>query len=488
MNYRFTSYILGQIALIEAILLSVPFILAISYGDDTVLAFGITIFALVLFGVPLTIKKPVKRDFSAKEGFATVALSWLVMSLFGCLPFVISGYIPNFIDALFETISGFTTTGASILTDIEALPKSLLFWRSLTHWIGGMGILVFVIAIIPKSEAKIIHLFRAESPGPQVGKLVSKLKFTARILYSIYIALTLIEVVLLLIGDMSLYDSFIHAFGTAATGGFSNRNASVASYDSLYIDIVITVFMFLFAINFNIYFMILIGSIRQVIKSEELKVFLGIILVSSVIITLSLTINSVYDTFGETLRYTFFQVGALLSTTGFATADYTTWPLIAQFTLFALMFIGGCAGSTGGGLKVARIIILVKASFRELKRAVSPRTILKIKYENKPLDPYVYNGVVRYFVIYMIIFSLSVILVSITAAGNTSTDMINSITAVTASLNNIGPGFGDVGPTGNYAFFSGFAKIILAFNMLVGRLEILPMLLLFNPKLWSNKL
>ncbi|MFW5780294.1 MAG: TrkH family potassium uptake protein [Bacillota bacterium] len=487
MNYRMTSYVLGQIAIVEAILLTIPLILAISYGEDTVFAFGITILALIVFGLPFSVKKPKNRDFRAREGFVSVALSWILMSLFGSLPFFLSGHIPNFIDCLFETISGFTTTGASILNDIESMPKSLLFWRSLTHWIGGMGVLVFVIAIIPKSDVKIMHLFRAESPGPQVGKLVSKLKFTARILYGIYIALTLSQVILLLIGKMSVYDSFIHAFGTAGTGGFSNMNQSIAAFDSVYIDIIITIYMFIFAISFNIYHLILIGNIKQAIKSEELRAFVSIVLVSVIIITISLSLNSVYNTFGETLRYSFFQVNSIVSTTGYTTADFATWPLLSQFVLFFLMFVGACAGSTGGGLKVSRIVILIKTGFRELKKTIAPRSILNIKFENKIVDNSISNGVLSYFAIYMFIFAFSIALISINSEGSTL-NFTTNISAVNACINNIGPGFGKVGPTGNYSFFNGFSKIVLAFNMLVGRLEILPMILLFNPKVWKKRL
>ncbi|MDD3946844.1 MAG: potassium transporter TrkG [Clostridia bacterium] len=485
MNYRMTGYILGQIAIVESILLCIPFILAIVYGDNTILAFGVTIAALVAVGVPFVIKKPKNKDFKASDGFIIVALSWLLMSVFGSLPFFISGHIPHFIDSLFETISGFTTTGASILTNVEALPKSLLFWRSLTHWIGGMGVLVFVIAIIPKSDAKIIHLFRAESPGPQVGKLVSKLKFTARILYGIYIVLTLSEIFALLLCGMNFFDSVIHAFGTAGTGGFSNMNESVGAFGSVAVDTVITVYMLLFSISFNLYYLILIGNIKQALKSEELRTFFGIIFAAVIVISISLTINAVYDTFGETLRYSFFQVASIISTTGFATADFASWPLVAQMVLFMLMFVGACAGSTGGGLKVSRIILLFKSGFRELKKTISPRSVCNIVFENKIVDSGISRGVLSYFTIYMFIFAVSVVLISITSAGTTH-GFTNSMSAVNACINNIGPGLGDVGPTGNYSFFNSFSKIVLMFNMLVGRLEVLPMLLLFYPKVWKR--
>jgi len=486
MNYKLSRYILGQIALIEAAFLLIPLFIGAGYKEDTLLAFALTIAILLALGIAFTLKKPEVLALSAKGGFSLVALSWIMISLFGSLPFFISGYIPNFIDSFFETVSGFTTTGASIIGNVEAMPKSLLFWRSLTHWLGGMGVFVFIIAIMPKAEANIVQLFRAESPGPQVGKLVSKLKFTARILYGIYIALTLLEVLLLLVGKMSLFDSLIHAFGTAGTGGFSSKNASIGFYNSAYIEIVISIFMIIFSINFNIYFLLLIGNIKQVLKSEELRVFLSIIAVSIIIISASLTLNAVYANFGLAARHSLFQVASIISTTGYATADFARWPLIAQMVLLLLMFIGACAGSTGGGLKISRVIILVKSGLREIKKTLSPRRVSAIKFEGKPLDTAIHHSVLRYFGIYMIIFFMSVLLVSIKMEG-TASAFVTSFTAVASCLNNIGPGLAKVGPMGNYAALSYFAKIILSLDMLIGRLEILPMLLLFYPKLWINK-
>lgn len=486
MNYRLSGYILGQIALIEAALLLMPMFIGVGYKEDTVTAFIITIALLVVIGFLLIIIKPRNKSFTAKEGFSVVALSWILMSLFGSLPFFISGYIPNFIDSIFETVSGFSTTGATILTDVESMPKSLLFWRSLTHWLGGMGVLVFVIAIIPKSDANTVHLYNAESPGPKAGKLVSKLRFTARILYGIYIVFTIVEILLLIIGKMPLFDSVIHAFSTAGTGGFSSRNLSISAYNSAYIETVISVFMIIFSINFNIFFLILIGNIRQALKSEELRVFMSILAVSVIIISISLTVNSVYSSFFESFRYSLFQVSSIMSTSGFSTADFTKWPLIAQMILFLLMFIGACAGSTGGGLKISRVIILVKSGIREIKKAVSPRSVSMLKFDGKPMDVSVHHGVLRYFTIYMMIFFISVLLISLNTPGN-SISFINSFTAVAASINNVGPGFGDIGPLGNYSAFGGFAKLILALDMLIGRLEILPMLLLFYPKLWLRR-
>ncbi|MGI6214246.1 MAG: TrkH family potassium uptake protein [Christensenellales bacterium] len=486
MNYPLTRYILGQIALIEAAFLLIPLFIGAGYGEDTLSAFSLTIAVLLVLGIILTIRKPADSAVTAKGGFGIVALAWIMISLFGSLPFFISGYIPNFIDSVFETVSGFSTTGASILTNVEALPKSLLFWRSLTHWMGGMGVFVFIIAIMPKVEASIMQLFKAESPGPQAGKLVSKLKFTARILYGIYIALTLLEVVLLLLGKMPLFDSFIHAFGTAGTGGFSSKNLSVGHYNSAYIDTVISIFMIIFSINFNIYFLFLIGSFKQALKSEELRVFLSVITVSVVIISVVLSINSIYTNIGVSFRHSLFQVASLISTTGYTTADFASWPLAAQMILLLLMFVGACAGSTGGGLKISRIIILFKSGFKEIKRALSPRTVYILKFEGKPLDAAIHHGVLRYFSLYMIIFFISLLLVS-TSMDNSPSSFVTAFTAIAACLNNIGPGLANIGPLGNYSGFSNFAKIILSLNMLIGRLEILPVLLLFSPKLWLKR-
>jgi len=486
MNYKLSRYILGQIALIEATFLLIPLFIGASYGEDTLFAFAATIAILLILGITCTLKKPLELTLSAKGGFSLVALSWIMISLFGSLPFVISGYIPNFIDSFFETVSGFTTTGASILVNVEVMPKSLLFWRSLTHWLGGMGVFVFIIAIMPKAEANIVQLFKAESPGPQAGKLVSKLKFTARILYGIYIALTLLQVILLLAGKMPLFDSLIHAFGTAGTGGFSSKNLSIGFYNSAYIEIVTSIFMIIFSINFNVYYLLLIGNIKQALKSEELRVFLSVITVSIIIITASLVLNSIYTSFGVSVRHSLFQVASIISTTGYATADFTSWPLIAQMVLLLLMFIGACAGSTGGGLKISRVIILIKSGLREVKKTLSPRRVSTIKFEGKPLDASIHHSVLRYFGIYMVIFFVSVLLVSANMEG-TASNFVTSFTAVASCLNNIGPGLAAVGPRGNYSVFSYFAKIILSLDMLIGRLEILPILLLFYPKLWINK-
>lgn len=469
---------------VEAILLTIPFIMAIALTENTILAFGVTIAVLLLIGVPLIIKKPQDLSLKSREGFIIVALSWIVMSLFGSLPFIISGAIPNFINAVFETVSGFTTTGATIISDIEILPKSILFWRSFTQWIGGMGVLVFVIAVLPKANNKFFHIFRAESPGPEVGKLVSKLKFTAQILYGIYIVLTLLEIILLSF-KMSFFESVIHAFTTASTGGFSNMNASIAAFDSVYIDTVITVFMILFSVNFNIYFLILMGKLKDVFKSDELKALFSVVTVSIVIVSVCLLANNVYSTFGESLRYSSFQVASLMSTTGYTTTDYTNWPVIAQFILFLLMFIGGSAGSTAGGLKVSRMLIIFKSGLREIKNTLSPRSVNTIKLNSKPVNFTLTHITMRYFILYLMIMGFSTILVSISNPNlGGSQTIISNLSAIVSCLSNVGPFLGSFGASGNFVMYSGFSKIVFTINMLIGRLEIFPMLLLFYPKTW----
>ncbi|NCA67323.1 MAG: TrkH family potassium uptake protein, partial [Clostridia bacterium] len=468
MNYRMTFYMMGIIAVVEAILLSIPFFIAIGLLENTILSFGITIAILLSIGIPLIIFKPKDVSITPKEGFIIVALAWITMSLFGSLPFFLSGNIPNYIDAVFETVSGFTTTGATIINNVEILPKSILFWRSFTQWIGGMGVLVFILAILPKADPKFFHIFRAEATGPQVGKLVSKLKFTAQILYAIYIALTILQIIMLSF-KMPFFESVLHSFTTASTGGFSNKNLSIAAFNSVYIDTVITIFMILFSINFNIFFLILLGKFKDVLRSEELKVFISIVAISMVVVSISLYAGKIYATFGESFRYSSFQVASLMSTTGFTTADYTKWPMLAQFILFFLMIIGGSAGSTAGGLKVSRLIILVKSGFREIKSAVSPRSINTIRLDNKPIDYIIAHSTMRYFILYLTILCTSVLLVSISNPAMRGSDslMIN-FSAVLTSLGNTGPFFGDIGAAGNFSNFSYFSKIIFALNMLIG--------------------
>ncbi len=480
MNYRLISYNLGIILLVEAALLILPAIGALIYGDDTLLAFALTIAALAVVGLISTRFKPKKKNMHAKEGYIIVSLSWILLSLFGAMPFVISGYIPNPVDAFFETVSGFTTTGSTILTNIEALPNSLLFWRSFTHWIGGMGILVFVIAIMPKTESTSMHIMRAEVPGPTVGKLVSKLRASARILYGIYCVLTAIEIILLFAGGMPLFDSIVNSFATAGTGGFGILNNSIEGYNSLYSEMVIAVFMLIFGINFNLYYLMLIKHFKQALKSEELHWYLGIVTACVVIIALNLT-TSRYG-IAEAFRYAFFQVASIITTTGFSTINFDTWPLLSKTVLVFLMFIGASAGSTGGGIKVSRIMILIKSGIRDIRKAINPRSIETVKIDRRPVDEPVVRGVSVFFGTYMIVTAASILLICSDASNITT-----AFTSVIACIGNIGPGLGDVGPAGNFANFSILSKLVFCFDMLAGRLELIPMLMLFSPYAWARK-
>ncbi|WP_335324198.1 TrkH family potassium uptake protein [Thomasclavelia saccharogumia] len=401
------------------------------------------------------------------------------MSIFGALPFCLTGEIPSFIDALFEMVSGFTTTGSSILSDIEALSHASLFWRSFSHWLGGMGILVFVIAFVPISSGRSLHILRAEVPGPVVGKLVSKIRLTARILYIIYAVLTLIETVLLMFGGMPLFDSLLNSFGTAGTGGFAIKNASIAAYDSAYIDIVITVFMILFGINFNLIYFVIIGKIKEVFKSEELRCYLLIIIGATVLITIN--ILPMYKSVLSALRYSSFTVGSIITTTGFVTADYGKWPMFSQMIIIILMFIGACSGSTGGGIKVSRIIICLKNAKKELKQLLHPHSIQTVKFENQSIDDHVIANIHSYLVLYLVIFAISLLILTIF-----NLDFKSAFSAVATCLNNVGPGFDVVGPVSNFSSLSDISKLVLSFDMLAGRLEIFPILLLFAPSQWRR--
>ena len=488
MNYGMLRYTLSQIAIIMATTLFIPFIIALSLGEsDTPLAFGVVIIGLIIVSVPNLIFKPRDRSLNARSGFIMVALAWIGISIIGALPFVISGRIPNMIDAIFETVSGFTTTGATILNgmQIEGMEKSLLFWRSFTHWIGGMGVLVLAVALIPKGNTSIVHLMRAEVPGPTFGKIVSKLRFTARILYSIYAVLTIIEVGALMIAGMNVFDAFIHALGTAGTGGFSNYGASIAHFNSPAITIIITVFMLLFSVNFNLFYFVLIGQVRSAIKSEELRALLTIFLGATIIITLSLFFNGVYSTFSESLMHGAFQVSSILSTTGFTTTVFESWPILCQVVLLILMFIGGSAGSTAGGLKVYRTLVLGKYGIKIFRKTVSPRRYIAVRMDGKALDNSLVHGIIGHSLLYFIIFIMSTLLLSV-FSGAKPDGLITDVSAVSACLNNVGPGLGAVGAGGNYAIYNTFSKILLSLDMLIGRLEIFPMILLFNPRCWKR--
>ncbi len=480
MNLKSISYNIGRILLVEAVLLVFPAIGAVIYNEVTLLSFAVTIAALTVAGLLAVRKRPKNSSIYAKEGYVIVALTWILMSLFGALPFYLSGYIPNFIDAFFETVSGFTTTGSTILREIESLPKSLLFWRSFTHWIGGMGILVFVIAIMPKTESSSMHVMRAEVPGPSVGKLVSKLRASARILYGIYCVLTLLQMVLLCLGGMPLFDSIVTSFATAGTGGFAILNNSIEGYNSVYAEMVIAVFMLLFGVNFNLYYMILIKQGKQAFKSEELRWYVGIVAASVTVIALSL--YSTKHDIGESFRYSFFQVASIITTTGFSTTNFDTWPVISKFVLLFLMFIGACAGSTGGGIKVSRLIILIKSGLRDIKKAINPRSIETVKLDRRSVDEPIVKSTSVFFGTYMLLIAASILIVSIDGR-----DIVTTATSVIACMGNIGPGLGAVGPYGNFADFSVFSKLVLSFDMLAGRLEIIPMLMLFSPYAWARK-
>ena len=465
----------------EAALLLIPLGITLIYGESAIWAFIIPAAALAVCGFALGFRAPRNSEIYARDGLVTVAVSWVVLSIFGALPLVVSGAIPNFVDALFETVSGFTTTGASILREIESLEHGVLFWRSFTHWIGGMGVLVFVLAILPASGGRNMHIMRAEVPGPEVGKLVSKLGKTAKILYGIYLALTLTEVLLLFCGGMPLYDSFVHSFGTAGTGGFSIKNASIGAYGSVYYEMVISVFMILFGVNFNLYYFLLLRNFRDVFRSEELRLYLGIITVSTV--TVALNIMKMYHGFGNGLRYAFFQVSSIMTTTGFSSTDFNQWPNLSKAILVMLMIVGASAGSTGGGLKISRLLILFKSAIWEIKRFVHPHAVVTLRMDKKKVDDKVVRGTYIYFVFYMLVTIVSILLVSIDPASN---DLVTSSTAVIACFNNIGPGLGDiVGPTGNYAALSIPTKLLLTLDMLLGRLEIFPIIMLFAPSMWK---
>ena len=479
MNYKMIRHILGWVLKIEAIAMLMPLICAFIFKEQLcVYSFAATIAICFLTGLIFSIRRPKKHVMYAKEGFISVALSWILLSLFGALPFVISKCIPNYIDALFETVSGLSTTGASILTDVEAMPKSMIFWRSLTHWIGGMGVLVFLVALLPLSGSNNMYLVRAESPGPTVGKLVPKIKNTAMILYSIYIVFTLIQIILLMAGGMDWFDAVIHAFGTAGTGGFGIKNTSVAGY-SPYIQWVITVFMIIFGVDFSMYHLILMKKGGLIFKSDEFRGYFAIIAISVTFITINCL--SMFDGVASALRHSAFQVASVMTTTGFSTTDFDKWPEFSKTILVILMFIGASAGSTGGGIKVSRIIILFKSIVKEIRICVHPKNTLKVNMSGKTVEHETLRAVNVFIMAYLGIFVLSLLVISID-----NFDFTTNFTAVLATLNNIGPGLGMVGPTGNFSQYSILSKLIFCFDMLAGRLELFPMLILFSPYTWKK--
>ena len=478
MNYRMIAFILGRVLLILAALLLLPLIAALVFAES-VLPFAVTILLTAAVGGALLLVKPRTREIYAREGFACVGLSWLSMSLLGCVPFLISGDIPCFVDAFFETVSGFTTTGASILNDIESLSRSGLFWRSFTHWIGGMGVLVFLMAVMPMSGERSMHIMRAEVPGPTVGKLVPRARETARILYIIYTAFTVVETVLLMLGGMSFYEALLHAFATAGTGGFSTRNASIAAFDSVYVETVIGVFLVLFGTNFNLFYLILIGRVREALSSEELHRYLEIIAVCVGLIVLGT--HGMYGAAGA-LRNGFFVVMSTLSTAGFCTVDYTLWPSWLQTMIVLLMFVGGCAGSTGGGLKLSRVMLLIRTAWADVGRVISPRRVSRVQMDGRRVTAETTGAVYSYVALVMLILLGCTALISFDGF-----DFATNFTAALSCISNVGPGLGLIGPSGNFAIFSPFSKFVRAFTMLFGRLEVYAMLILFIPSNWRRR-
>lgn len=480
MNHSSIIYILGKILQIEALFMLLPFLVSIIYREDDFFAFLITLAVTGAIGTAISFRKPGKSSFYAREGFVIVALGWILMSIMGALPFVINGDIPDFTDAFFETVSGFTTTGSSILSDVESLSHASLFWRSLTHWIGGMGVFVFMLAVMPMAGAQNMHLMRSESPGPEVGKLVPRIRDTAMILYRIYFALTVLMLLILIFTGMDGFDAATLTFGTAGTGGFAVRNDSVASYSSLH-QIIISVFMILFGINFNFFFFLTFGrSVKEAFRMEEVRVYLLIIAasVAAIMINARQFFSSVFDGFVKSL----FQVSSIITTTGFATTDFDLWPAFSKTILVLLMFIGACAGSTGGGFKVSRVMILFRVFHKELAHFIHPRLVKNVHMNKKVLKDETVDGVKVYLGAYIIIFVVSVLFVSLE-----NHDPVTVFTSVAATMNNIGPGLSLVGPTANFGFFSPLSKYVLMFDMLAGRLELYPMLLLFAPTTWRNK-
>ena len=473
-------YILGKMLGVEAVLLLLPALVSLVYREFSGIYFlipaGIIVVVYILFGV----KKPENRNIYGKEGMVIVASAWILWSLFGALPFSLSGSIPYYLDAFFETVSGFTTTGSTILTDIESLPQGMLFWRSFTHWIGGMGVLVFVMVLTTLDKRNSMYLMRAEVPGPEKDKLVPKTMSTARILYGMYFGMTAIEVILLLFGGMNVFDSLIFSFGTAGTGGFANYSASVGHFNSVYIDTVITVFMILFGINFNLYYFLLLKDWKSVWKNEELKTYLTLILSAALLITVNM--NHMYPNPFKAFRYAIFQVASIITTTGYATADFIEWPMFSQCMLMFLMMVGACASSTGGGMKVSRVMMMVKCVKREIMQMAHPKSVSIIRMNGKKVDQDVLKTLYIYLIAYLGIVIGSVLLVSVD-----NMDFGTTFSSVLTTMNNIGPGIGAVGPNGSFADFSPLSKLVFCFDMLAGRLEIFPFLMLFTASAWNRK-
>jgi trk system potassium uptake protein TrkH len=471
-------YLLGCILLIEAILMALPLAVSLISHEDF-MPFVYTIVILLVISLPCVILKPKNTQIYAREGFVCVSAAWILLAVFGALPFIFSGAITNPIDAFFETVSGFTTTVATILSAVEHLPRGILFWRSFTHWIGGMGVLVFMLAILPSAGGEAIHLMRAEVPGPTKGKLVPKMRQTALILYGIYIALTVLQIIILLLCKMPLYDSIVTSFATAGTGGFSVLNDSIAGYQSPAVEWVIGIFMLLFGINFNLFFFLLIGRIKDVFKSEELRAYLAV--VSASVLVILINTYHMFDSFGQGLRTVFFQVSSIITTTGFCTTEFNDWPVLSKTVIVMLMMIGACAGSTGGGLKISRIMILAKNIVREIKHMIRPRSVNVVRVDGEVIPDETLRSATGYLTVYIIVTILTMLIISI---DNFS--METNLTAAISCVNNIGPALGEFGAFGNFAPYSNLSTFILSFAMLFGRLELVPMLVLFSPYAWKK--
>lgn len=480
MNFRQILKSLGSVLLIEAACMIPSLAVSLIYGQGDSYAFIFSMALLLPAGYALYRIKPVSAEIYARDGFAIVSLAWLLVSFFGAFPFIISGVIPSFIDAIFETVSGFTTTGSSILTAVEGLPKGILFWRSFTHWIGGMGVLVLMLAVLPSVNADAFYIMKAESPGPNPGKLVPQISRTGKILYLIYFTLTCTQIVLLLISGMPLYDSLVNTFGTAGTGGFSVRNTSIGAYNNVFAEVTITVFMFIFGANFALYYQAIKGNIRSTLKDGEFKFYLGVVVTAIALITVNIY-GSVFSSVWEALRHSSFQVSSIITTTGYSSTDFNLWPSFSKSILVLLMFIGASAGSTGGGIKCIRILLLLKIIKREVSKIIHPRSVHTVKIGGAAVDEKTVSGVMAYFFLYIAVFVASVLVVSLDGK-----DLVSTFTSVAATIGNIGPGLEVAGPMGNFSSFSALSKIVFSFCMIVGRLEILPVLILFTPTFWKR--
>lgn len=473
MNKRKIVSFIGRIILIEAALMVLPLLVALYYGDGDAWAFAVTILAALIPGVLMARVRQSDRRLSSRDGYFIVAATWIIISLIGAMPLYMAGGFRSYWSALFEIASGFSTTGASVLEEPALLGHGVLFWRSFTHWIGGMGVLVFVLMVMPMENDNSMHLVRAEVPGPTAGKLVPRMRTTSMILYGIYAAMTMILLVLLLLGGMPLFDSFCMAFGTAGTGGFAVSSAGVAGYHSAYIEVLLGIFMLLFGVNFNVYHLLLLGKIKDALKSEEVKAYLGIVITATVLISIN-TFSRVTG-LGTTVRNAFFQVASIITTSGFATVDFNFWPEFSKHTLVLLMIIGACAGSTGGGFKISRLIILLKAMMAEVRHIITPKAINPVRIDGKPIDKETLNSTRIYAAAYLILICLFTWILSLDGK-----DLTTNVTAVLSCFNNIGPGLGSVGPMNNFGIYSDWAQVLLSLCMLTGRLEIFPMLLLFG--------